>query len=89
MPLNRATREWVDIDALADSAFSNYVATEVMVEQIQDLNGNQRHVIWQISSVAIDPDAVSTYDQAPTGSVFIDNVGVHYRKAAATTWTAF
>ena len=88
MPLNRAYRDWADVDALVDSAFSNYVAADVMVEVITDnVGANRRHEIWQISSGAvIDPNAISTYDQAPTGSHFTDNAGQVWRKTGATTW---
>jgi len=89
MALNRATREFVDVDAQIDSQYSSYSSTDVMVEQVGD-GTNVRHVIWQVSTgAAIDPGSSTDYDAAPNGSVFIDNVGVHYRKAAASTWTAF
>lgn len=90
VPLNRGKRDLIDVDAQIDSAFSAYVATDVMVESISDDSGNVRHEIWQISTgSAINPGSGVLYDAAPTGSLFHDNVGLTYRKAAASTWTSF
>lgn len=88
MALNRAYRDWVDVDALVDSDFSNYVAADVMVERISDnVGADVIHEIWQKGTGSvIDPNAISTYDQAPLGSLFHDNVGLTWRKTAATTW---
>ena len=88
MALNRATREFVGVDAQIDSAY-DFDPTVVMVERVSD-GTNVRLIIWQISTgSAVNPGSGTTYDAAPLGSVFIDNVGLHYRKAAASTWTSF
>lgn len=88
MALNRASIDPLDVDALHDSQYSNYSSTAVMVLEVSDNSGNNIHLIYNISGSAIDPNAVSTYDAAPTSSVFTDGPGGKvYVKSAATTWT--
>jgi len=88
MPLNRATFEWADIDTLLDSVHTLFDEDTVMTQVLRDKDGNfEKLRIHQISTGAvIDPNAVATYDSAPTASTFEDNAGLRWRKTAATTW---
>ena len=88
-PINRAIIAPLDVDALRDAAFSNYSATDVMVVEYRDNSNNVIHIIYNISGSTIDPNAISTYDQAPTSSQFVDGpAGDIWGKEAATTWTS-
>lgn len=88
MPLNRATGEWADVDAIEDASYSNYVEADVMVEVVADNNGNVIHKIHNITSSTIDPNGGTVYDQAPIGSLFFDGPGGKlFIKNNATTWT--
>ena len=85
VPLNRASHEWVDVDALEDSTFSAYV--DVMVEVIGDKSGNQIHKIHNTSGTTIDPNGDVLYDAAAIGSLFFDGPGGKlFIKSDATTW---
>lgn len=88
MALNRATFEWADTDALVDSVHTLFDAAVVMTQVLRDQDGKfEKLRIHQISTgAAIDPNAVATYDSAPTASTFEDNAGLRWRKTAATTW---
>ena len=87
-PLNRASSEWVDVDALEDSQFSAYLEGSVMVEVVGDNNGNQIHKIHNISGTTIDPNGDVLYDAAAIGSLFFDGPGGKlFIKNNATTWT--
>ncbi len=87
VPLNRASHEWADVDALEDSQFSAYVEGDVMVEVIGDNNGNSVHKIHNISGSTIDPNGDVLYDAAAVGRLFFDGPGGKlFIKSDATTW---
>lgn len=87
VPINRASGEWIDVDALQDGQFSAYVEADVMVEIVSDNSGNFIHKIHNITSATIDPNGDTLYDAAPIGSLFFDGPGGKlFIKDTATTW---